>query len=447
MEPISSAPQYNVERRALSLQLLVAALWLISLYIWILPLLWPRGEYLWGHYRLRDIYLGIPIAVATFCLTALMVAPARHRRALAMRLISLSASSLIILFAADAAYALVYLGAWKPNLYLDVGDVPRLFNVRDAELGFRTLPNLRWHGKKNKDAYEVDFRTDKNGFRNPPGVTKADIVFIGDSYTEGAEVPEEQTFVRRVSDATGLTAVNLGAGAYGPQQELIVLRKYGLAYKPRFVVWQIFGGNDLADAQSFVVWRQNQNKAYLSLPARYAKNSLLNSLLTVTQPERPEFGTVPADLHLTDGTIQPLHILYPYQPDQPQRRSVGLAETFKAIEEGQQLCESQGIQLVVVYVPIMARVMAPYLSFDKEDDLQRVFPGNVAESPSDFESELVKYCRSIECPLIDLYPEFKQAAARDNRKIYLPNDEHFDIRGHEITAQVVSAWVDSNRKE
>ena len=62
-----------------------------------------------------------------------------------------------------------------------------------------------------------------------PGSEQADIVFIGDSFTEAASVAEEDTFVRRVAKASGLKAVNLGRGAYGPQQELIVLKRYGLA--------------------------------------------------------------------------------------------------------------------------------------------------------------------------------------------------------------------------
>jgi hypothetical protein len=55
--------------------------------------------------------------------------------------------------------------------------------------------------------------------------------------------------------------VNLGRGAYGPQQELIVLKRYGLAYRPRVVIWQLFEGNDLADARQFSEWKARVRQA------------------------------------------------------------------------------------------------------------------------------------------------------------------------------------------
>ena len=79
------------------------------------------------------------------------------------------------------------------------------------------------------------------------------------------QVDEGDTFVRRVAQSTGLSAVNLARGAYGPQQELIVLKRYGLAYKPRVVVWQLFEGNDLHDAEAFAEWKQNPQQVSTSL--------------------------------------------------------------------------------------------------------------------------------------------------------------------------------------
>ena len=59
--------------------------------------------------------------------------------------------------------------------------------------------------------------------------------------------------------------INLARGAYGPQQELIVLKRYGLAYEPRFVVWQLFEGNDLVDAEAFAEWKKNPEQWSTSL--------------------------------------------------------------------------------------------------------------------------------------------------------------------------------------
>src|SRR5437588_352338 len=88
-------------------------------------------------------------------------------------------------------------------------------------------------------------QTFTHGFRNPPGIHSADICFVGDSYTEGANVPAEKTFASLVGSTSGLRTVNLGRGWHCPAQELIILRRYALKYKPRVIVWGIFEGNDL----------------------------------------------------------------------------------------------------------------------------------------------------------------------------------------------------------
>jgi hypothetical protein len=380
-------------------------------------------------------------------MTVLLFAPRQYRRPLALRIITVSVSFFGLLFLADTVYAFMYLGAWRPNYYMDLGERPRRFNIQDDDLGYRTNPYLRWRGKKNKDAYEVDFRTDENGFRNSKGITRADIVFIGDSYTEAAEVPEEHTFVRRVAQETGLTTVNLAMGGFGPQQELEVLRKYGLSYKPRVVVWQLFGGNDLGDAQTFVKWKNDPNRAFVSATGRYLQNSLINTVLSKTVPERQSPDAVSAYLHLTGGRVEHVNLLYLYVPDEPQLKPLGLSETLKAIDEGHRLCESEGIQLIVLFVPRMVRVFAPYLTFESDADRMRALPGNLSESSEDFESQVIEYCEAIGCPVINLFRELSRAAANDNRNIYLPNDEHFDLRGHEITARSIEASIDLRRSE
>jgi len=129
-------------------------------------------------------------------------------------------------------------------------------NLPDDELGFVRKPNVVWEGRLSLEGKDLSYHTDENGFRNVPQIHQADLVFIGDSFTEGASVPEEDTFVQQLGKKVTHSVVNLGRGQYGPQQELIILRRYGLGYNPRVVVWQLFEGNDLSDATRFAEWRQ-----------------------------------------------------------------------------------------------------------------------------------------------------------------------------------------------
>jgi hypothetical protein len=119
---------------------------------------------------------------------------------------------------------------------------------------------------------------------------------------------------------------------------------------------------------------------------------------------------------------------------------LGMTETMGAIEAGYKLCQSHGIQLVVVFVPTMARVMAPYISFDRVEDQASYLPQRVRDY-KDFSGRIAELCARIGCTFVDTFDAFRQASAAGNRSLYIPNDEHLDIRGHEVMAQVIAGWL------
>jgi hypothetical protein len=404
------------------------------IYVWIIPLFQPRGELLWDHYRLKDIYLGIPVGMALLCVVLVLAVPRRYRRSVSLRLTTLAISLLAVLIAFDAFYALVFMGAWRADFWLDQAHISRKYSVADPELGFVRKPGISWRGYVPDVDRIVQYRTDENGFRNPPGQRQADIVFIGDSYTEAATVSEEHTFVRSIANVSGLSAINLSRGAYGPQQELIVLRRYGLAYKPRFVVWQLFEGNDLRDAQSFIEWKNSPGQLKMSLKDRYFNNSLINELLTNTRLPAAR-GRTAATLR-NDGDPTSIGIRYRYDPGEPASNSLAMAETKSAIESGYRLCESNNIQLLVVVIPTMVRVMEPHLSFDREEDRRNYLP-EPAPGQRDFSRSIEDLCAQIGCAVANTFEAMSQAVSADGRNPYIPNDEHLDIRGHEIMTKLI----------
>jgi hypothetical protein len=410
------------------------------LYVWILPLIRPRGEFLWGHYRLKDIYLGIPIALITLCVILILVVPSRYKRSLALRLVTVGISLLAVLAVCDAGYAFGVMGVLHSNYWLDQGHIPRRYSAADPELGFVRKPFVAWKGYVPDVDRIVEYRTDENGFRNAPGQRQADIVFTGDSFTEAATVAEQDTFVQRVGQATGLSVVNLGRGAYGPQQELIVLKRYGLSYKPRLVVWQLFEGNDLTDAEAFVEWKRNPQQANTSLKDRYFNNSWLKEWLTNTRLQ-PPVGPI-ATLRYRGGTVRRIAVRYRYEPDEPSSRHLGMTETMAAIEEGHRLCESNGIQLLVVFIPTMVRAMAPNISFDRVEDQAQYLPQRV-QGAKDFSETMQEFCGRVGCNFVDSVDALRQAEANGNRSLYIPNDEHLDVGAHDVMARVIAGWLRS----
>jgi hypothetical protein len=389
-----------------------------------------------------DICAGTLLGMTALCATAVMLTPTRYRRPLALRCIVMLSTVLAMVFVTDLAYTLGVMRAWQADYWLDQAHIPRRYSLPDRELGFVRRPGIAWQGRLPDNNQLIHYRTDEHGFRNQPGLGHAQLVFIGDSYTEAAQVAESDTFVQRVAGASGLSAVNLGRGAYGPQQEFIVLRRYGLAYQPRVVIWQFFEGNDLSDAHIFAHWQQQGGQSPKSLRSRLLENSLLTQLLSMTQ--LPQSITPVARLRYPNQTEQALAPRYHYQPEQPELMALGMEETLKAVEAGFRLCQDQGIRLVLVVIPSMVRVMEPWLAFDDAAQRERYLPGNTVNAQHDFSNRLQQWCQQLGCPYLDALPALRSQAARDNRRIYIPNDEHLDVMGHQIIAQLLLEWLRVN---
>ena len=99
----------------------------------------------------------------------------------------------------------------------------------------------------------------------------------------------------------GCKVANLGQSAYGPQQELAVLKRFGTSLRPRLCIWTFYGGNDLDDVERYEQLRQDRvSTAVRSTPERlFGRNALrvlaerLGPMLTPDPADRAPWGTFP----------------------------------------------------------------------------------------------------------------------------------------------------------
>lgn len=426
--------------RLLGLAALALCAWLSYRY-WIEPLLRPpdqRGPYFFGRYHLVEIYRGVPVLVATAALLAALLAPRRLAKAVAFRAFAVALGLLVPLYAFDLWWSLVHLGAWKPIYWLDLQHISRQENLPDPELGFRRKPNIVWRGAGGDVEAPIHYRTDALGFRNPPDrPDRADIVFVGDSYTEAAQVDEEETFVRRVGRLLDRPVVNLGMGAYGPPQERIVLERYGLSFEPKVVVWQLFEGNDLGDAEAWDRWRRDPDRVIRSLEERYVQNSFFRPLLDLTARSHRR---VPIRIVAPDGAELRARLRYPYVPDYAERKAVGLRLTLDAIAWGAEQCRARDARLVLVFVPIMLRVLAPWVRFEDAEARAKCYPTDEDPAPS-WAEHVARRSEELGVTFVDLFEPLRRRAEQDPFGLYIPTDEHFDLGGHEVAASAIAEAI------
>jgi lysophospholipase L1-like esterase len=315
-------------------------------------------------------------------------------------------------------------------------------NRRDDELIHIHQPYMRFRGTvggnlarlglPNPARLDIDVRYDKNGFRNDVDFTQADVVAIGDSFVEGAEVASSQTVAAELGRRLGVPVPNLGQSGYGPQQELIVLKRYGAPLAPKTVVWFLFGGNDLSDVDIYE-WRQKHLDEFLAPPPfdtrTFTRNAMtaIARLTTVTR----RMPSATARLHeityvRPDGSGEVLYLDAPEGPWEPHQWEV----TSRTLLDARDLTARIGADLLVVFVPRKLRVYQGFLRAAPDAFAHRWPPNNLPDV-------VAAYCQQNGIAFLDSTLALRNAVAA-GVSVYLPDDVHWNAAGHRVVAAAVA---------
>jgi lysophospholipase L1-like esterase len=177
----------------------------------------------------------------------------------------------------------------------------------DRAVAFFDLAYSPTRGRQNdvrhieRAEFAVDVRLNALGFREhrlpspkPPGVLR--VVALGDSFTQGYGVEEEDAWPRRLESVLDARhpgryqVVNLGVPGTNPRDQLSHLRDPGLAYEPDVVLVAVMG-NDVQDR-----WVQRE------FGVQFSSDVLVDARRTMLEPS-PTWTRIPR-------TVFPA--LYPY---------------------------------------------------------------------------------------------------------------------------------------
>lgn len=122
----------------------------------------------------------------------------------------------------------------------------------DPFMGWRAQPNQILHGRtEHGEAKTV--RTNTLGFfdtdHRPSPSHARRIAFLGDSFTGGAHVDFDATFVSVFQKASpvGTEALNFGHSGFGTVNEYLCWRHYVVPFHPQIVLLAFFLGNDVTN--------------------------------------------------------------------------------------------------------------------------------------------------------------------------------------------------------
>jgi len=116
-------------------------------------------------------------------------------------------------------------------------------------------PGAEVHWTFDEPGITNTVRVDDAGFCNPVADAHRkpafDVVTLGDSFTFCTTVDPVDTWSNRFAELSGLDTFNLGQPGRGPHEYVALFEHFGASKSPRFVVMNIYEGNDFRDAYFF----------------------------------------------------------------------------------------------------------------------------------------------------------------------------------------------------
>ena len=418
---------------------LIASLW------WLHRQDVPHRAYFWGHYGFFNVavnILGTAVIAATWYVLRSRSRPAALARVALLFGVAVLICGIGEFFTYRGHDYRSTFGTWWHRTWLERSIA---FNQPDSELVHRHAGNTafetRVHGNlagmgiPDPPRHQVSVRYDRNGFRNDTELTAAEIVVIGDSFVEAALVPADKTLAARLGATLGTTSANLGQAAYGPQQELVVLKRYGLQLEPSLVVWCFFGGNDLQDVTIFEAAMADLDRLHRSPPfvtRSFTRNALLK-LARLTTPGSDVTGAGAAvrqaRLKRRDGASETVWFAMNTPPWTRHQWSVAT----DALAQAHRMTRSSGARFVLAYVPRKYTAYRASLQVPPGSDL-------ASWVPTTLPAELASWAETAGIPFVDLTPDLAAEAAR-GRGTYFPDDTHWNAHGHSVATRSIAARV------
>jgi len=295
----------------------------------------------------------------------------------------------------------------------------------------------------------------------PKGEGEFRIAMLGDSFTMGSAVAEENCISRllegrilaEMPDAN-IRVINCGVGGGGVLQELGMLRERILPLKPDLVILQLFPSNDVDNALGVVGKRQRayyedwhstlRDYRFGSLPQVRAERWMLRNV-RVYQTVRRSTGKPWIRSFLESLRLfSPVRESYRPSEDRPDTLEVDLAEWYPELEEGLEImkehilqmrdeCRERGVDFMAYSIPLREEVSdAPW------EELTGYYPSVGYERMKGLR-RLDAFLDAEGIPRVAVAEALR--AADTEGELYYPLDGHLSEFGNDVVARVWAEYL------
>lgn len=300
-------------------------------------------------------------------------------------------------------------------------------------------------GKGIANGVDYNFHLNSRGYKDTRFTEKRQgslrILALGDSFTFG-NVPYAKTYIhlleQKLSTLTPeLDIVNLGLPGIGLREHVAIFAREGLALHPDILLLSLFIGDDILQSTA---------------PKYYSYSYLLSWLNTFIKEKRQYQGRAyhPEGDYCDTCRVMPEKDLMALQQERLFLYRKGNRQLSKHLQHTQyyldtilELCQRHNIHPVVVLLPTIMQsnpllrksvLAASGETGATEADWQWEQPGNL----------LKDYLQENNIQYIDLLQAFTRETGNN---LYRKGDIHWNIAGHALAAELVSAAIQTDKAE
>jgi lysophospholipase L1-like esterase len=301
------------------------------------------------------------------------------------------------------------------------------------------------------------------------------ILVLGDSFTAGLQVPEEETFAKLLEarlnqhdPKTRFEVINAGIIGYGTDKELAYYAHEGYKYQPDLVLLAFFTGNDITDNIWYSLYELKENELVPVPPSPHEDNLTPNwakdgslfkkirnflythsrlysvsiELLTLSAVQRvPAVAQWLVSLGFVELTRPMVNYgnlyAFRYLPDEAWETTRALLVRLN------QEVEVHGSQLLVVSLPDETdvdeerrrEILETYAHLTKQEALQ-------GPRPTD---RLAEILQQAGIAYVQLLPALQAYHRQSQSPLYYKYDGHWTPAGHQVAGQAIYEYLVQNQ--
>ncbi len=286
------------------------------------------------------------------------------------------------------------------------------------------------HDKEYSSTYLTNQQGFRIGIKNDPYIylSKCDWLFIGDSYTQGAQVDFESLFTSLLYKSFPDTIiVNAGISGFGLGEEYNYYKSDGKKLRASKVFLQICNFNDF----------YNVGESERNLTDYFIEYSDLARFFLYrfkyTQPDELPLGRWTEPFYLSKKDNIDYNIFY---KKRSQKKEEDLKEFFRILKEFNSEVKRNGAELILILIPTKEQI---YFKFFNE--VMESYKLYIKDVDMEYPNRFLDSCaHQLNIKLIDLRTNFET----NPKQLFFDYDEHLNLEGHKEVAHSLSKWLNDN---